>query len=51
MNLARGRLICDDGSLAVVFSGKVPLTGKTIAEHPGLERFDRQVIIGVRPPA
>jgi multiple sugar transport system ATP-binding protein len=51
MNLTEGRLIRDDGGLAVVFSGhKVPVPHQAIAEHPGLERFqDRQVIIGVRP--
>jgi multiple sugar transport system ATP-binding protein len=51
MNLTEGRLIRDDGGLAVVFSGhKVPVPDQAIAEHPGLERFrDRQVIIGVRP--
>ena len=51
MNLTEGRLIRDDGGLAVVFSGhKIPLPEQAIAEHPGLERFrDRQVIIGVRP--
>jgi multiple sugar transport system ATP-binding protein len=51
MNLAEGRLIRDDGGLAVVFSGhKIPLPDQAIAEHPGLERFrDRHVIIGVRP--
>jgi len=51
MNLTEGRLICDGGGFAVVFSGhKVPLPDHAIAEHPGLERFrDRQVIIGVRP--
>jgi multiple sugar transport system ATP-binding protein len=51
MNLSEGRLIRDDGGLAVVFSGhKVPVPDQAIAEHPGLERFrDRQVIIGVRP--
>jgi multiple sugar transport system ATP-binding protein len=51
MNLTEGRLIRDDGGLAVVFSGhKVPVPDQAIAEHPGLERFrDRQVILGVRP--
>jgi multiple sugar transport system ATP-binding protein len=51
MNLTEGRLIRDDGGLAVVFSGhKVPVPDQAMAEHPGLERFrNRQVIIGVHP--
>ena len=51
MNLTEGRLIRDDGGLAVLFSGhKVSVPDQAIAEHPGLERFrDRQVIVGVRP--
>lgn len=51
MNLTEGRLIRDDGSVAVVFSGhKVPVPEQALAEHPGLERFwNRQVIIGIRP--
>jgi multiple sugar transport system ATP-binding protein len=51
MNLAEGRLVRDDGGLAVTFAGhRVPVPEGAIAEHPGLERFlDRLVIVGVRP--
>jgi multiple sugar transport system ATP-binding protein len=51
MNLAEGRLVRDDGGLAVTFADhRLPVPDRAVAGHPGLERFlDRQVILGIRP--